>query len=104
MRGAVAAKAGGYLDAYIEAGLSAMWEQGLNMSDAEIFTKAMNAAGLDGEAILAATQNPEVKKGLIDNTAAAVERGAFGIPTFYVDGEMFFGKDRLGQLEEMITG
>jgi 2-hydroxychromene-2-carboxylate isomerase len=59
----------------------------------------LDAAGLDGAALLAATQDPEVKAELAANTEAAVARGVFGIPTYFVDGEMFFGKDRLEQVE-----
>ncbi len=62
----------------------------------------MNAAGDDGESLLAAAQSRPVKRKLADNTAAAVERGVFGIPTFFVGKEMFFGKERLGQVEEAV--
>ena len=64
----------------------------------------MNAAGLDGASLLEATQDPDVKAKLVANTEAAVARGAFGIPTFYVGEEMFFGKDRLGQVEDEVAG
>jgi 2-hydroxychromene-2-carboxylate isomerase len=62
----------------------------------------MDAAGFDGADLLARTQEPDVKAALVANTEAAVARGAFGIPTFYVGDEMFFGKERLGQLEEAL--
>jgi len=104
MRGAIAAEQAGRLTAYVEAGLKAMWEDGLKMDDPGIFTQAMSAAGLDGPDLLERTQDPEVKARLAANTDAAVARGAFGIPTFYVGQEMFFGKDRLAQLEEELAG
>jgi 2-hydroxychromene-2-carboxylate isomerase len=104
MRGAVFAEGTGQLDSYLEAGLRSMWELGLKMDDPEVFVAAMNDAGLDGAAILAATQEPAVKARLIENTAEAVERGAFGVPTFYVGDEMYFGKDRLGDVEEALRG
>lgn len=100
MRGFVAARRLGVGEAYMEAVLSAMWEQGLKMDDPEVIRAALDAAGLDGAAILAATQDAEVKAELVANTEAAVARGVFGIPTFFVGDEMFFGKDRLGQVEE----
>ena len=104
MRGAIAAQDNGQFDQYVEAGLACMWEQGLKMDDPEVFVEAMNAAGLDGKALLESTADPAVKARLVENTAAAVERGAFGIPTFYVGEEMFFGKDRLGQIgEELVS-
>ncbi len=102
MRGAIAAQNDGKLAAYIDAGLAAMWEQSLKMEDPEVYVFAMDAAGFDGVDLLARTQEPDVKAALAANTEAAVARGAFGIPTFYVGDEMFFGKERLGQLEETL--
>lgn len=104
VRGAIAAEADGYLDAYVEAGLKAMWEDGQKMDDPDVYQQAMTAAGLDGAKLLAQTADPAVKAKLIENTEAAVARGAFGIPTFYVGDEMFFGKERLGQVEEELAG
>ncbi|MEM9738792.1 MAG: 2-hydroxychromene-2-carboxylate isomerase [Pseudomonadota bacterium] len=102
-RGAIAAEMRGGLAPYVEAGLRAMWEDGLKMDDPDIYARAMTDAGLDGQALLEVTQDPAVKQKLVDNTANAVARGVFGIPTFYVGDEMFFGKERLGQLEEEVT-
>jgi 2-hydroxychromene-2-carboxylate isomerase len=103
MRGAIAAEIEGRLAEYVEAGVTGMWELGLKLDDPEVYVDAMTRAGLDGAALLERTQDPTVKAKLAENTAAAVERGAFGIPTFYVGSEMFFGKERLGQLEEEIV-
>ncbi len=103
MRGAVAAAEEGVLEPYIDAGLGSMWESGLKMDEPDVFVKAMNDAGLDGEKLLERTQDPAVKAGLIGNTERAVERGVFGIPTFFVGEEMFFGKDRLAQVEEELN-
>jgi len=102
MRGAIAAERDGYLEKYIEAGLCSMWEGSKKMDDPEVYVTEMNNAGLDGAALLASTQDPDIKQGLIANTSGAVEQGCFGVPTFYVNGEMFFGKDRLGLVEEEI--
>jgi 2-hydroxychromene-2-carboxylate isomerase len=102
MRGLIAARRMGVGDRYLETVLSAMWERGLKMDDPEVVKATLDEAGLDGGAILAATQDPEVKAELVANTEAAVGRGVFGIPTFFVGGEMFFGKDRLGQVEEAL--
>lgn len=99
MRGAVAAQMNGQLDAYIAAGLKHMWEDGLKMDDPDVFAAAMSKAGFDGAALLMQTQEPEVKERLVAHTNAAVARGAFGIPTFFVGEDMFFGKDRLAQVE-----
>lgn len=103
MRGAVAADQGGRLGDYIEAGLKAMWEDGLKMDDPDVFAEAITAAGFDGPALLTQTQDPAVKAKLVENTSAAVERGAFGVPTFFAGDEMYFGKDRLAQIKEAVA-
>lgn len=103
MRGAIAADGMGAFDAYYEAVMRAMWEDGRKMDDAEVIRATLDEAGLDGAAILAGTQTDEVKQRLIGNTEAAAKRGAFGIPTFFVGEEMFFGKDRLRDVEEEIA-
>lgn len=100
MRGAIAARKDGRLGQYVEAGLKAMWEDGLKMDDAEVFAEAMSAAGFDGAVLLERTQEQAVKDRLVENTSRAVARGVFGIPTFFVGDEMFFGKERLSQVEE----
>lgn len=102
MRGLIAAEMDGVKDKYIDVVLKAMWEDGENMADPAVISRVLSANGLDAARILEMTQNPEVKEKLAANTNAAVERGAFGIPTFYVGKEMFFGKERLGQVEEML--
>lgn len=102
MRGAVAAEMDGLLPAYIEVVMAAMWEQKLKMDDAEIIKSTLDAGGLDGTHVLARIQDADVKAKLIANTEASVARGSFGIPTFFVDGEIYFGKDRLREVEEAI--
>jgi 2-hydroxychromene-2-carboxylate isomerase len=102
MRGLIAAGPASEA-AYVEAVLSAMWEDGLKMSEPETISQVLRVAGLDGEAILAGAQNDSVKQTLARNTQGAIDRGAFGIPTFFVDGEMFYGKERLPQIEEFCT-
>ena len=102
MRGAVAAEQAGMLEKYIEAGLSAMWEEGLKMDDEATLLKRLNAAGLDGDKFIAASKTDEVKQALMQKTEAAAKRGAFGVPTFFIDDEMFFGKDSLRDVEDAI--
>lgn len=86
-----------------EALLPAIWEQGLDVGDAAAVAAVLTAAGFDAAALAARAQDPAVKQVLIDNTERAVERGTFGVPTFYVGDEMFFGKERLGQIEELLA-
>lgn len=103
MRGLVAARRQGVEQPYLDAVMSAMWERGLKMDDPQVVAAALAEAGLDAKAILEATQDPEVKAELMANTERAASKGAFGIPTFFVGDEMFFGKERLGQVEEELA-
>lgn len=100
---AIAADAEGVLSAFVEAAFAAMWENGHDMCNPAVFVAVFNAAGFDGHRLLAQTQEQSIKDALVVNTQAAVARGAFGIPTFFVGGEMFFGKDRLGQVEAALV-
>jgi 2-hydroxychromene-2-carboxylate isomerase len=103
MRGLLAARRADVGDVYLESVLKAMWEDGKKMDDPAVVAAVLSAAGLDANAILAGTQNPDVKAELVANTSAAADRGAFGIPTFFVGPEMFFGKERLRQVEEELA-
>ena len=103
LRGAIAAEKLGILKEYIECTMSAMWEKDLNIQDLEVLKNALNDAGIDHKTILEMIQTKECKDKLIANTSWAVENGAFGIPTFLVDDQIFFGKDHLYQLEEYIN-
>jgi len=100
MRGLVAARRQGVEAPYTRAVFAGMWERGLKMDDPAVVAQVLTEAGLDARALLEATQDPEVKAELMANTEAAAARGAFGIPTFFVGDEIFFGKERLGQVEE----
>ena len=100
MRGLLAAGGAKVFDLYLESVLKAMWEDGKKMDDPVVVAEVLRAAGLDAKAILDAAQDPVVKADLAGNTNAVAARGAFGIPTFFVGDEMFFGKERLGQVEE----
>jgi 2-hydroxychromene-2-carboxylate isomerase len=103
MRGAIVATDEDVLDDYVDAVNRAMWEDGLKMDDADVVATFLSANGFDGPALLARTQEPEIKAKLVANTEVAVARGVFGIPTFFVGDAMFFGKDRLGQVEEALA-
>lgn len=102
MRGFVAARALGEGAPYLEMGLRGMWEEGLKLDDPEVLARRIEAAGLDAKRILEDAQRPEIKQSLADSTSRAADRGAFGIPTFFVGEEMFFGKERLAQVEEAL--
>lgn len=103
MRGAVAAQRQGVFAPYVEAMFRAMWEDGRKMDDLAEVRATLDEAGLPAEELMAAAQSAEVKQALVDATASAVARGAFGAPTFFVDGAMYFGKDQLWQVEEAVA-
>jgi 2-hydroxychromene-2-carboxylate isomerase len=104
MRAAVAARLEGVFDKYVEAAFHHMWVEPKKMDDPEVAAKALAASGLDATKLFARAQEPEVKATLIENTQAAVDRGAFGSPTFFVGKEIFFGKEQLREVEELISG
>jgi 2-hydroxychromene-2-carboxylate isomerase len=104
MRAAVAAQMDGVFEKYVDAAFHHMWVEPKKMDDPEVAAKALTASGLDAAKLLARSQDADVKAKLIENTQNAVERGAFGSPTFFVGKEMFFGKEQLREVEEMISG
>jgi 2-hydroxychromene-2-carboxylate isomerase len=104
MRAAVAAQFEGVLEKYVEAAFHHMWVEPKKMDDPGVAAEALAASGLDAAKLLARSQDADVKARLIENTQAAVERGAFGSPTFFVGNEMFFDKEQLREVEEMVSG
>jgi 2-hydroxychromene-2-carboxylate isomerase len=103
MRGAIAARALGLFDRYVDEMYRHMWADPKKMDDAAIFRAALVEGGFDSDRILALIETQEIKQGLIRNTERSVERGTFGSPTFYLGNEIFFGKDRLSEVEETIS-
>ena len=103
MRGAVAAQFENMFEPYFRAAYHHMWDDPKKMDDPEIFKAAFASSGIDIDRLIARAQRDDVKKKLIENTNAAVDRGAFGSPTFFVGTEMFFGKDQLRDVEESIV-
>ena len=103
MRGAVAAQRLGVFEAYVDAVFHHMWEAPKKMDEPEVIAAALTESGLDAATLMTKAEDPEVKQALIDNTNAAFEAGAFGSPSFLVNGELWFGKDRLRDVEEAIA-
>ena len=104
MRGAIAAERLGCGPAYREAMFKALWEDGLKLDDPAVWAETVAAAGLDAAALGALVEDPQVKAELVANTEAAVARGAFGVPTFFLGDEIWFGKDRLRDVVEAAGG
>ena len=103
MRGACAAQKIGCLGRYVDVIYAAMWEDCKNMDDLPVILATLAAGGLDGEKIVALSQDPQVKSVLLQNTQSAHDRGAFGSPSFLVGQELWFGKDRLRDVEEEVV-
>ena len=102
MRGAVAAQVLDVFDRYVDEVYRHMWADPKKMDDPQVLHTALEESKLDADALLQLTQDPDVKSRLVENTRCSVERGAFGSPTFFVGDEIFFGKDRLRDVEEEI--
>ena len=104
----VAAEQDGRGVQFIEAMLPKVWEEGVDITDAEVLAATVAEIGFDAADMMARIQTDAVKQAVFANTEDAGERGSFGIPTMYVgpaggETEMFFGKERLGQIEELLA-
>jgi 2-hydroxychromene-2-carboxylate isomerase len=102
MRGAVAAQSLGVFERYVDEMYRHMWAEPKKMDDPTVLRAALEESGLDSERFFEFVQTPEIKDRLLQNTQRSVERGTFGAPTFFVGEEIFFGKDRLRDVEELI--
>lgn len=103
MRMATAAKRDGTLPAFADAAFRLMWERRRKMDDLEVAVASLTEAGLDGATLAARAQTPEVKAALVAATEDAAKRGAFGAPSFFIDGELYFGKNTLPEIEERLA-
>ena len=103
MRGAIAARSFGLFDRYVESMFHYMWVAHRKLDEPPVLAEALTESGFDARQLMEACSLPEVKAELIANTERAVERGAFGSPTFFVDDEIWFGKEHLVDVEEAIV-
>ena len=104
MRGVIAAQLDGVFARYVDEVFRHMWAEPKKMDDPEIVRAALEESGFDATRLLDRVQAPDVKERLLKNTQESVARGTFGSPTFFVGDEIFFGKDRLGDVEAEIVG
>lgn len=102
MRGAIAAEREDCFERYVDEVYRHMWSEPKKMDDPDVIRAALEASELPGDALIAGMQDPENKAQLIANTEDSVHRGVFGSPSFFVGRELFFGKDRLREVEEEI--
>jgi 2-hydroxychromene-2-carboxylate isomerase len=103
MRGAVAARRLGIFERYVDEMFRHMWAEPKKLDDPAVLRAALAESDLDADAILSLSQTQEVKDELLANTQRSVDRGTFGSPTFYVGDEIFFGKDKLPDVEAAIV-
>ena len=103
MRGAIAAQLDGIFVRYVDEVFKYMWAEPKKMDDPEVVRAALEESGLNATSLLARTQEAVVKDRLMHNTQEAVTRGAFGSPTFFIGNDIYFGKDRLRDVEEEIA-
>jgi len=99
LRACVASERSGKGKQAMHALFRAYWAEGEDVSDASVIERALTAAGLDGKALVSATQDQETKDGLRKNTDLALARGVFGVPTIFVGERSFWGNDRLQFVE-----
>ena len=102
MRGAVALLDDPRFDGYLNTVFTAIWVDEQDMGQPDVVARVLAKAGFDAQALLVRCGEDTVKEKLKANTEEAVVRGAFGAPTIYVDGEMFFGQDRLSMIEKAL--
>ena len=104
MRGAVAAQKLGVFERYVDEVYRHMWADPKKLDDPAVLRAALVESDLPADRLFELVQTAEVKEALMAETQRAVDRGTFGSPTFFVDGEIYFGKDRLRDVEEAIAG
>jgi 2-hydroxychromene-2-carboxylate isomerase len=104
MRAAVKAHMMGAGRRFAMEAFAVQFNEGLPLSDPENIELAAHRAGLDPGDLLAATQDPEVKQKLIDNTETAIASGVVGVPAVVVDGEAFWGDDKLHEAAAAANG
>jgi 2-hydroxychromene-2-carboxylate isomerase len=102
MRGAIAARRLGVFERYVDEMYRNMWSEPKKLDDQAVWRATLIETGFDAPRFEELVQDHEIKEQLLTNTENSVGRGTFGSPTFFVDGEIFFGKDRLRDVEAFI--
>ena len=95
MRGAIYAERNGNLENYNNAFFNAMWNQNINLNEANEIIKVLESNGFDSKKYLSAVEDNNIKDMLKKNTSDAVDLGIFGVPSFIVDDTLYFGQDRI---------
>tara|TARA_Y100001958_G_C21207809_1_gene533766 strand:+ start:787 stop:1392 length:606 start_codon:yes stop_codon:yes gene_type:complete len=102
MRGAIFAQENGIFDKYVDVVFKSMWVDNQKMDDLEVVQSVFLKNKLPVKEIFEGTQDQKIKDKLIKNTSEAVEKGVFGAPSMLVNNELFFGKETLQDVEELL--
>ena len=89
--------------AFIDCLFKALWVDGRNLNDPATVATVLSGNGFDPNEVLALTADETVKETLKDNTEKAVQRGVFGVPSMFVDNQLYFGQDRLDFVLEALS-
>ena len=103
MRGAIYAQENEIFDKYVEVVFKSMWVDNKKMDDLEVIQSVLLENGLPVKEIFEGTQDQKIKDKLVKNTSEAVEKGVFGAPSLLVNNELFFGKETLKDVEELLV-
>ena len=104
MRGAIYAKENDFFEDYVKVIFQSMWVDNKKMDELDVIKTVLEENKLPAQSIFEGTQDQNIKSKLIENTAKAVEDGLFGVPSFLIDNELFFGKETLQDVEDLIKG
>ena len=103
IRGAIVAQKNNFFADYVEVVLSGMWESSLKLDSPESLHQLLTEHDCHADLVIEEIAKDETKAELIANTNNAVEKGAFGIPTFFIGDEMFFGKESLREIRDLAS-
>ena len=102
MRGAVLAQKNDILENYMQVMFESIWTKAMNLNDQELLTQVATESGMDANSFAEGISSDEIKNKLRENTEFAINKGAFGVPTFYIDDEMYWGIDSMKFLVEYL--
>tara|TARA_B100000767_G_C19292628_1_gene340096 strand:- start:51 stop:497 length:447 start_codon:yes stop_codon:yes gene_type:complete len=103
VRGAIVAQKNDFFSEYVEIVLRGMWEESINLDSPQSLHQLLVDNNCNADLVIEGISRDEIKAELIANTNKAVEKGAFGIPTFFIGDEMFFGKESLRELKDLAS-
>jgi 2-hydroxychromene-2-carboxylate isomerase len=90
------------VDQLAHAFMQAHWENHADLSDKQTLVSLIEGAGFDPASLIEAAKGTDVKEAYKSNTAEAIERSVFGSPTYFIDGDMFYGQDHLELVERAL--